>query len=122
MAGRAVPVQAAYKGIVSKADESYNDATLSKLQHCTWTYNYLTAPTGSASGIDFIPMVFGHFNFKSNGDLQGSDYQNLQDYGAKSKHIIGFNEPDGDAADQAKIGVDLAVAYWYKVSMDFSVL
>ena len=119
-ASLAAPVRAAYKGVVSKVDANYNKTALSQLltppaaSPCKWTYNYLTAPQGVPNGITFVPMVFGHFNFKPNGDLTGSAYSELQTYG-KDNYIIGFNEPDGDAADQSKIKVDQAVLYWDKV-------
>lgn len=116
-ASLAAPVRAAYKGVVSKADANYNHAALSQLltsPACKWTYNYGTAPQGVPDGMTFVPMVFGHDQFKTNGDLTASAYSELQTYG-KNNYIIGFNEPDGDARDQSKIQVDQAILYWDKV-------
>ncbi len=118
---KSAPVLAAFKGAVSKADDGYNSTTLSKLREpadphkCEWTYNYGTSPVGVPGDMKFMPMVFGKDQFKGNGDLTGDAYSDLKKFGAISKHILGFNEPDGGTPDQSNLPVEKAVQYWYKV-------
>ena len=122
------PVLAAYKGVASKGDahyfnDDYNSATLSQLRgaahpQCEWTYNYWTKPVGVPAGMKYMPMVFGHDQFKHDGsnNLTGDVYNDLLEYGRTSKHILGFNEPDGGGDGQAKISVHDAVDYWHSVN------
>lgn len=78
----------------------------------TWYYNYKVAPSGIYSGVsqsdfEFVPMLWSPTStFKD-------EIQMLFDQGMNITHVLGYNEPDGEAKTGGSgVSPSVAAANW----------
>ena len=69
-----------------------------------WYYNWTAHPSHVSKEVEFIPMVWGNFDF--DGDIDAAKRSG-------ARELLTFNEPDGQG--ESNLTVDEAIALWPKL-------
>ena len=109
MPGHAAPgTKSMKKGfdIVARADGKWLPSVKALRVH--WFYSWGgDKPAGVPRGVEFVPMAWGYYGNKDNGQVQWLAKMTAQ---PGVSHFLGFNEPDGK--DQANLSVESALEGW----------
>ncbi|KAK5138045.1 hypothetical protein LTR08_005842 [Meristemomyces frigidus] len=110
-------VESVATGTTGKRGLAYNDASLTDCltgSQVSWAYNWGSATTGLASGLNFIPLLWG-----TASDFTSSWSANAAAAIASgSTHLMSFNEPD--LSSQANLSPEAAAEAYKTYMMPFA--